>query len=77
MTIHIDLRLFATLRKFNPQLPENFIVEDGATVGDILKQLRIPAEKAKLIFINSAKASPASVVEDGDRVGIFPPVGGG
>jgi molybdopterin converting factor small subunit len=77
MTTHIDIRLFATLRKFSPQSREDYIVEDGATVGDILKQLQIPAEKVKLIFINSAKASLASVVEDGDRVGIFPPVGGG
>jgi molybdopterin converting factor small subunit len=46
-------------------------------VRDLVQQLGIPEIKAKLIFINSVKATLDSVLEDGDRLGIFPPVGGG
>ena len=77
MTTCIDLRLFATLRQFYPDSPENYLIEDGATIRDILRQLQIPEEKAKLLFINSTKATLDSKLKDGDRVGIFPPVGGG
>ena len=77
MTVCIDLRLFATLRKFSPDSPDKYTIKDGSTVGDILKRLHIPTEKAKLIFINSTKACLESALKDGDRVGIFPPVGGG
>jgi molybdopterin converting factor small subunit len=37
----------------------------------------MPREKAKLIFINGVKAELTSTLEGGERVGIFPPVGGG
>jgi len=47
------------------------------TVRDLLTQLDLPAEKAKLIFIDGTKAELSSRLEGGERVGIFPPVGGG
>jgi molybdopterin converting factor small subunit len=73
----IDLRLFATLRQFSPDSPESFPIKEGATVRSVLKTLHIPQEKAKLIFINGVKSSLDSPLKRGDRLGIFPPVGGG
>jgi molybdopterin synthase sulfur carrier subunit len=77
MTISIDLKLFATLQKFAPQASGAHVVEAGTRVRDLVQQLGIPETKAKLIFINSFKVTLDSVLKDGDRLGIFPPVGGG
>jgi sulfur-carrier protein len=77
MTITIDLRLFATLQRFSPQSPETFTIESGTRVRTLVQQLGIPEIKAKLIFINGVKCNLDSLLKNGDRVGIFPPVGGG
>ena len=77
MTISIDLKLFATLQKFSPQALGAHVIEPGTSVRALVQQLGIPEKKAKLIFINSFKVTLDSVLKDGDRLGIFPPVGGG
>jgi len=73
----IDLRLFATLQKFNPVSPDTFAITPGVTVRDMLEQLGVPIEKAKLIFVNGLKKDLDVTLKGGERVGIFPPVGGG
>jgi len=77
MTISIDLKLFATLQEFTPQSSGAHIIAAGTSVGTLVQQLGIPEKKAKLIFINNLKATLDTVLKDGDRLGIFPPVGGG
>ncbi|MGD8660600.1 MAG: hypothetical protein PVH37_11740 [Desulfobacterales bacterium] len=44
---------------------------------NLLEELNVPQEKARLIFIDGVKADLSSTLEGGERVGIFPPVGGG
>jgi molybdopterin converting factor small subunit len=73
----IELRLFAGLQRFNPPSPEAYPIKEGTTIRTLVKALNIPEEKAKLIFINGIKATLDSVLQGGERVGIFPPVGGG
>ena len=77
MTMTIDLRLFATLQQFEPPSSQAFIIEPETCVRTLVRDLDIPEIKAKLIFINGIKRDLDSVLKDGDRVGIFPPVGGG
>ena len=77
MTAHIEIRLFATLTEFTPEAAGHYEIRPDNTVGALLSQLKVPQEKAKLIFINGVKAGLSSPLHDGDRVGIFPPVGGG
>jgi sulfur carrier protein ThiS len=74
---HIHLKLYATLQVFMPAVGEAYPISPGMTVRDLLTQLDLPAEKAKLIFIDGTKAELSSRLEGGERVGIFPPVGGG
>ena len=73
----IDLRLFATLQKFSPDNSGAFPITAGATVRDVLEKINMPVEKAKLIFVDAVKKGLDSVLNGGERVGIFPPVGGG
>ena len=77
MKISIELKLFATLQEFAPHASSTQLLEAGTDVRTLVQQLGIPEKKAKLIFINSRKVTLDSVLKDGDRLGIFPPVGGG
>ena len=53
------------------------IVSYFGSVKDVVRALNIPEKDAKLIFINSVRQDLATTLQDGDRLGIFPPVGGG
>jgi molybdopterin converting factor small subunit len=77
MNASISLKLYATLSKFTPENAASYTIEPGITVQDVLRHLDIPLSKAKLIFINNQKGDLNTTLKDGDRVGIFPPVGGG
>jgi molybdopterin converting factor small subunit len=76
------VKLYATLRKFAPpdnDLGEFFEVEfNGATISDLVEQLGFTQEQARIIFLNDSQTSDlSSTLGNGDRVVMFPPVGGG
>ncbi len=75
--LYITLKLFATLGKFTPEGADNYPVSSGTRIRDIINRLGIPEDKAKLIFINGIKGELDSTLHGGERIGIFPPVGGG
>ena len=77
MKSHIQIKLFASLQKFTPASADHYAIEAGITVGELIQQLDIPQKLVKIIFINSVHAELTSVLNGGERVGIFPPVGGG
>jgi molybdopterin synthase sulfur carrier subunit len=77
MQSHIQIKLFASLKEFMPAAAENYAIETGTTVRTLLQQLDIPEDKIKLVFIDSVRAELTSTLKGGERVGIFPPVGGG
>lgn len=75
--ISINLNLFATLRPLLPGAPCDVELPDQTTVQDLVDRMNIPGDEVKLIFINGRRCELSAVLADGDRVGIFPPVGGG
>jgi molybdopterin converting factor small subunit len=80
--IGIEIRLYATLRNYRPGLkvgePLFLTLDEGTTVKQLLEeQLGIPTEVVKTVFINGIYRDLNQVLVEGDRVGIFPPVGGG
>jgi len=77
MKSHIKIKLFATLHPFMPPSGEQYPIDRGISIGHLIEQLNIPQEKAKLIFINGIKADLSTTLDGGERVGIFPPIGGG
>lgn len=77
MNATISLKLFATLAKRAPEDSNRYPIMPGTTVQDIVDKLNITEGEAKLIFVNNKRARLTSVLNDGDRLGIFPPVGGG
>ena len=77
MKSHIQLKLFAGLQAFMPPSGEKYQINPGISIRNLLEELNLPQEKARLIFIDGIKADLDSTLEGGERVGIFPPVGGG
>jgi molybdopterin converting factor small subunit len=77
MKSQIQIKLFATLHEFEPPSSDNYSIDQGITVCELFEQLDLPPEKARLVFINGIKADLTATLKGGERVGIFPPVGGG
>jgi molybdopterin converting factor small subunit len=77
MQPRIQLKLYATLQALLPPEGEDYPISPGMTVQELLSRLDVPMDKAKLIFIDGRKADLLSRLNGGERVGIFPPVGGG
>ena len=75
----ITVRLFATLRDLLPGDEKKALVEleRGSTVKDLADYLGISPEETLIIKVNGKRGEKSTVLKDGDRVGIFPPVGGG
>ena len=77
MKAYISIRLFASLNRYTPDTADYYPVRPGTTVRDLIDQLGVPLTEVKLIFVNGVKGDLASALNGGERVGIFPPVGGG
>jgi len=77
----IEVNLFATLVKYKPEntgrKPWIETCEDGITVNALLGVLNVPLEEVKVVFVNNVRADGDAVLKEGNRVGVFPPVGGG
>ena len=78
----IQVNLFASLSSYLPeQKREGFSnlmeVEQGTTIKSLLNRLKIPAKQPKIIFLNGVHADETTVLKDGDRLGVFPPLAGG
>lgn len=77
----IELRFYATLIKYaeKNKIPQFSTVEleDGTTVTSLLNKFNIPEKDVHIIIINGRNANLEQVLQDGDRVALFPPVGGG
>jgi molybdopterin synthase sulfur carrier subunit len=78
----IQLRLFASLAGYLPEQKSStfsnlFEIEEGTTIKSLLEDLKVPVKLPKIIFLNGIHADETSVLKEGDRLGIFPPLAGG
>ncbi|HOP30475.1 MAG TPA: MoaD/ThiS family protein [Spirochaetota bacterium] len=70
------IKLFATLRNGRFDISEMSFTE-GTTILNVVEQLGIDKKDAAILFINGVHAELDSIINEGDDVAIFPPVGGG
>ncbi len=77
MSIEIELKLFVTLSKYLPENSDKYEVHEQMTVEMLILSLEIPMEIVKLIFVNGKREDLSYQIQHEDRVGLFPPVGGG
>lgn len=77
----VEVNLYATLKKYmNKETfgdTSTIVADDGLCVEDLIQKLKIPSDSVKLIFVNGIHAKRETILKDGDRLGLFPPVGGG
>jgi molybdopterin converting factor small subunit len=74
----ITITLYANLRKKRSDLANRGqVTTEAATIGELLTELDIGKEEAEIVFVNDKRAGLESGLSDGDRVGIFPILGGG
>jgi len=79
--ITVEVRLYATLRKYHPGLGigESLVItlDNKAKLGNLFDELKVPNEEIKVAFVNGKWETESYLLQDGDRIGIFPPIGGG
>ena len=79
----LDIRLFTGLKCNNRELTTfgleefNQDVPEGITIEQLHQILRLKSNLPLINLINGLAKSLDYVLQEGDRVGIFPPVGGG
>lgn len=79
--IAVDVIVYATLAQYLPNIksgePFKLEVEMGTSILNLHEKLRIPPEKTKLIYVNGVFQSMDYLLQEGDRVALFPPIAGG
>lgn len=78
--MNIEVRLYATLRRYLPETPNGITtieVTEGITVLEVINQLGIDPAEVHLSMLNGMGCELAQTVNHGDRLGLFPPIGGG
>jgi len=73
----ITLLCYATFAVKSPENSEAYPISEGETVSDVLERVGIPIDEVKIVFINGKSSKFDAALKDGDRVGVFPAVGGG
>ncbi len=79
--ITVEVRLYANLQKYQPDLrigePAGITLDDKARLDNLFSQLNIPREEIKIALVNGKWVEESHLLEDGDRIGLFSPIGGG
>ena len=75
------VKLSTTLRKQVPDYDPNAGLEveflPGESAEGLIYRLGLDPARIKIIMVNGRSAALEQGLKDGDRVGLFPPVGGG
>ncbi|MBN2516556.1 MAG: MoaD/ThiS family protein [Deltaproteobacteria bacterium] len=78
----VEVKLYASLARYLPydsgrHAPRMLEIEKETTIIQLLEYLKVPLKSVKLIFLNGIHATGDETLNDGDRLGVFPPVAGG
>jgi len=79
--VEVEVHLFANLADYGPPGARGGAVRvdvpEGVTVGELLRQLRIPDESPRLLLVNGQDADPGVRLNPGDVVAVLPSLVGG
>lgn len=74
--MQIVVKLFATFREGRQKI-QTLETAEGSTPEDIFKLLKIETSEVAILLINGRDGKPDSILNAGDILSLFPPVGGG
>ena len=72
----ITVKLFATLRDFGPEIQE-MDVSENSTIASVVASLSLPPDIPLLKIVNGVHSNPDALLQEGDVLALFPPIGGG
>ncbi|MCG8471434.1 MAG: MoaD/ThiS family protein [Desulfobacterales bacterium] len=77
--MQVEIKLFATLRPYLKKVPDDgfLTVSKDTSIDQVITMLELPEDEIKLVFVNGRHAPRDHILKNGDRLGLFPPVGGG
>jgi sulfur carrier protein ThiS len=84
--MNIEVRTFINFKSYMPPDAKDgkavLSIKDGATFSDLLNELGIPLEEPRIVVLNGVSQGTTPevntrVLQEGDIVAIFPPIGGG
>lgn len=73
--MQITVKLFATLRdeRFKEELTN---IQDNSRVIDVIEKYHLPIDEVSICLVNGRDADNEHILQNGDTVSLFPPVGG-
>ena len=77
--MRVVVKLYGNLKKYLPEKREtaDLQVSDGTTITALLAHLAVPDDKVWMSAINDTVVEGSTVLQDGDILEVFEPVGGG
>lgn len=76
--VRVKVNLYATLRSHVGGVPSVEVdIDAGRTVREVLEQLGVPPGESRIVFVNNRSSTPSHPLQGGERVGVFPAIGGG
>ena len=75
-TVQVTVKLFATFRAGRFAVAEREYAP-GTRIAEVVSELQIPEAQIGTIMLNHRHAEPHQELHDGDKLSIFPLVGGG
>jgi sulfur carrier protein ThiS len=77
----LQIFLNATLRRhipgYNPYAGISLTVPPGTPVARVIAELGLPPEEVTLIMVNGRRREMDFLLQGDERLGLFPPIGGG
>lgn len=79
--MQILVKLSTTLRDcvpgYDAETGLSLDMPEGASVRELARHIQVPPEEIKIVMINGRQSEGTDTLRDGDRVALFPAVGGG
>lgn len=78
--MEVEVHLFANLADYGPPGVRGTVrvdLPEGATLGELLRELRIPDEASRLLLVNGHDVEPTVRLHPDDIVAVLPPLVGG
>ncbi len=75
--LKVNVKLFATVRKFSQKDNLEINIEEGSSVKDLLSQIGIPQDEPLLVIVNEYTQGKETPLQEGDTLCLFPIIAGG
>lgn len=74
--MQVNVKLFASLRegRFKTEVAD---FDSNSRVIDVMNKYNLPPEEVAICLVNGRDADNEHILQNGDTVSLFPPVGGG